>query len=212
MNNKLIIVLLSLFGLACNTGFSQEQNAVEFDEKESFNNYPDGIYKDEMALFTIKCGNHKNAKTKSNYFGDVEVRRLTKGQAQFMPSEFAYRNRPISIVIEGDDDTTTIKYIFYTFMKHYRYIPDSAICDIIDPTFSVYWIKDNETDQASHRHGFKGVWHKNKHRPIIDNWEIYIPKGAFRLYIHMVNYKYRYEATWIIDREKYVGRVIDKLD
>ena len=97
-------------------------------------------------------------------------------------------------------------------MKYYCYIPDSAIRDIINPTFSVYWIKDNEADQANHRHGFKGVWHKNKHRPIIDNWEIYIPKGAFRLYIHMVNYKYRYEVTWIIDKEKYVGRVIDKLE
>ena len=46
MNKKLIIILLSLLGLACNMGFSQEQNTVEFDEKDSFDNYPDGIYKD----------------------------------------------------------------------------------------------------------------------------------------------------------------------
>jgi hypothetical protein len=212
MKNKLIFVLLSLFGLTCNTGFSQEQNTVEFDEKESFDNYPDGIYKDEMALFILKCSSPQNAKTKPSCFGEFEVRSLIDGEAQFVPSEFAYRNRPISIAIEGDDDTTTIKYIFYTFMKHYCYIPYSAISDIINPTFSVYWITDNETGQASHRHGFKSVWNKNKHRPIIDNWEIYIPKDAFRLYIHMANYKYRYEVTWIIDKEKYVGRVIDKLE
>ncbi len=115
MNSKLIIVLLSLFGLACNTGFSQEQNSFEFDEQESFDNYPDGIYKDEMALFTLKCGNLQDAKTKPCCFGDFEVRSLIDGKVQFIPSEFAYRNQPISVAIEGDENATTIKYIFYTF-------------------------------------------------------------------------------------------------
>lgn len=210
MNKKLIIVLLSLFGMACNTGFSQEQSAFEFDEQESFDNYPDGIYKDEMALFILKCSSLQN--TKPSCFGGFEVRSLIDGEVKFVPSEFAYRYRPVSVAIEGDDDTTSIKYIFYTFMKHYCYIPYDAICDIINPTFSVYWIKDNETGKASHKHSSKSVWNKNKQRPVIDNWGIYIPKGAFRLYIHMVNHKYRYEVTWIIDKEKYVGRVIDKLE
>ena len=102
--------------------------------------------------------------------------------------------------------------ISYSYLKKYCHIPVNALC-VINPTFSIYCIKDKEAvKQYYNSYDIYGISIKNKPKQVIDNWNVYQSKDGMRIYIHMVNYKHRYEVTWIIDREKYVGRVIDKLD
>lgn len=210
MDNKFSRIIILFSCLMCTNVYSQEK-IVLFNEAESLSHFPEGIYKEELEIFTIKGSNPKGED--SDYFRKAIVKKIKDGHADLIPIEHAYNNQPLSIVIEGNKDTTSIKSIFFTFMKFYRWIPESALCDIVNPTFSVYWIKDKAVlkDYYKKLHILTPWFLRYKPRQVIDNWEVYTPQNGHRMYIHMVNYKYQYEVTWIIDGNKYVGRVIDKL-
>ena len=208
MNNKLIIVLLLLFGLACRIGFSQESKMFGFDEMESFDSFPDGIYKDEMSLFVKKTSDNTTSNTKE-FLRDCFLYGIKDGVAEYAVS----RGKPLSIEIRGNEKGSYMVDIFYSYLKKYCHVPVNALCDIINPTFSISCIKDKEAvKQYYNSYGIYGIWARNRPKQVIDNWNVYQSKDRMRIYIHMVNYKYRYEVTWIIDREKYVGRVIDRLE
>ena len=206
MNNKYNKVILLFLCLICTIAYSQE-NSVLFNEAESLDRFPEGIYKEEMSLFVKSCNNdttiNLNTVLRESYcYG------INKNTADFAVG----RDKALSIEIEGDNNNSRIVCISYSFLKRYYNIPDSAICDIINPTFSIYIIMKREAiKEYFESHGFhRGIWGIPKSIQIIDNWKVYGSKDFYRIYIHMVNYKYRYEVTWIIDGDKYVGRVIDK--
>ena len=208
MNKKLIIILLSLLGLACNMGFSQEQNTFEFDEKECFDSFPDGVYKDETALFVKKTSDNTTSNT-NEFLRDCFLYGIKDGVAEY----FVGRDRPLSIEIRGNEKGSYTVDISYSYLKKYYHIPVNALCDIINPTFSIYCIKDKESVKHYYNsYNIYGILARNKPKQVIDNWNVYKSNDGMRIYIHMVNYKYRYEVTWIIDGEKYVGRMIDKLE
>ena len=187
--------------------YSQE-NLVLFNEAESLDRFPEGIYKEEISLFVKNFNNdtpiNLNAVLQESYCYGIK-----KNTADFAVG----RDEALSIEIEGDNNNSRIVCISYSFLKIFYTIPDSAICDIINPTFSIYSIMKREAikEYFERCNIHRGIWGIPKSIQIIDNWKVYTSKDFYRIYIHMVNYKYRYEVTWIIDRDKYVGRVIDKL-
>ncbi len=211
MEKKSNIIIIFFIFMRCIIAFPQE-NRAEFNDAESLDHFPEGIYKEEMAIFTIKGGNPQNIE--SDYFLNAIVKDVKDGHAELRPIQHAYSIQPLSIEIEGNVNASSIKSIFFTFMKFYCWIPECAICDIVNPTFSVFWIKDKPALKEYYKKMHIRIpwFQRYKSQQVIDNWEIYTPQNGPRLYIHMVNYKYRYEVTWIIDRDKYVGRVIDRIE
>ncbi len=209
MEKKSSTIIIFFIFMMCTIVFSQEK--VIFNETESLDSFPESIYKKEMAIFTIKGGNPQNIE--SDYFLNAIVKVVKNGRAELRPLHHAFGNQPLSIEIDGNEKATSIKSIFFTFIKFYCWIPESAICDIVNPTFEVFWIKDKAALKEYYEklHIHIPWFYRYKPQQVIDNWKVYTPQNSSRLYIYMVNHKYRYEVTWIIDHDKYVGRVIDKL-
>lgn len=207
MNNMFRKVIVLFLCLMYTIAYSQE-NLVLFNEAESLDHFPEGIYKEEMSLFVKSC-NYDTSIDLNTILEDSYCYGINKNTATFAVG----RDKALSIEIEGDNNNTHIVSISYSFLKRYYNIPDSAICDIINPTFSIYSITKREAikEYFERCNIHRGIWGIPKSIQIIDNWKVYGSKDFYRIYIHMVNYKYRYEVTWIIDGNKYVGRVIDKL-
>lgn len=207
MDTKFSKVVVLFLCLMCTIAYSQE-NIVRFDESEGFDHFPEGIYKEEMSLFVKSCDNDTSINL-NTVLQESYCYGINKKTADFAVG----RDKALSVEIEGDSNNSRIMCISYSFLKRYYYIPDSAICDIINPTFSIYSIMKREAIKECFERCniHRGIWGIPKSIRIIDNWKVYTSKDFYRIYIHMVNYKYRYEVTWIIDRDKYVGRVIDKL-
>lgn len=222
---KKTIVFTAFLSFLITNGFLYSQNRYNlvFDEKESLTNFPEGIYKDEMMLFAY-CGDSACiSNQQSDYFEESVVWKLDDGVALFSINCAAYCYEPLRIEIDGTADSSFVKDVFFTFNKEYCHLPDSAICDIVNPVFSHYFIRNPESiEDYLHRCGFR--WHfsrKKSPKPIIENWHVYVPKQVsikqkpympLRFYLHMINYKYNYEVIWIIDQDKYIGRVVNKLE
>lgn len=203
----LFVLLLIVFVMYSNNVCPQDLETNLISKKESLNNFQNGIYKDEISSFAIvsKSSNHLSP----NEMGLMEsvLLEMKNGIARYPSGQ-----KPLTIEIESDGEKTFLKSVFYSYCKWYGNVPDSALCDIVNPTYSIYYIRKKVSlSDYCLKYNVKRIFGKNRPIPIIDNWKVFYSKSG-RRYIYYVNHKYRYEVTWIIDKEKYVGRVIDKLE
>lgn len=206
-----------LFLLLTNEGlYSQTHCSFVFDEKESLEHFPDGIYKDEIMLFAHHTDSPNLTLQQMFFFEDNVVWSLADGVAKLSVRHGAFCYKPLTIEIDGSADSTYIKGIDFTYIKKYCHFPDSAIRDIVNPIFLGHFIRNPQLiEEYYQQHDIvKRYRDRGKPQPIIENWKVYSPKQIqlTRFYLYMIDYRYKYEVIWIVDQDKYIGRVVNKLE
>jgi hypothetical protein len=171
-------------------GQENDDNRAIYKEDESFLKLPDGEIKREIASFSIKASNKlKNfQKAKVN---EIPLKKCSDSFAFFEKGNIYASEIIVSIEIENTSSKSKIAYIQYLHYKYGFDLPDSVIKDIYDPIFCHSYTKSN--------------------KPIASDCKVFRSEDERRVYIYMLNGQgdRRYEVTWVIQDDRYYGRVID---
>ena len=188
-----IILYISLMMLMLNIGFGQDDDRFIFKANESFLNLPEGVIKNEIALFAKKAANYQISFAKP-MLNEVLLKKCSDSFVIFEKGNIYASELIISIESKNVGQSLFLKEVFYTHYKYGFLLPNSAISDIYDPVFCTEYTK--------------------KDKPIASNCKVYQSEDERRIYIYMLygQGERKKEVTWIIQDDKYLTRVIDLID
>jgi len=208
MRSFLCLCLLSLFAGA------QAQDEVLPDlrnKKDNFVKYPKGEIRDDLATFTI---------------GGIDER-LGKNPLQKLPAtdfnmhSITFEGPNLKVVISSTAFEASKHKLFYYYEKKYLVkidgkpyygdygtIPTTAISSVIV-------IVNNKDTVAVPPAAYADLYHPeftySEGGTIKTHNAVYLSADKHKMYIYMVNNEAigKYEVTWILQDNKYVGRVVD---
>jgi hypothetical protein len=208
MRSFLSLCLLAVFAGAQ----AQDESLPDLrNKRESFAKYPKGEIRDDLATFTI---------------GGIDER-LGKEPLQKLPAtdynmhSITFEGNNVKVVItSGTFDASKHKLFYYYDKKYlvkidgkpyygdYGTIPTTTIA-------SVNVIVNNKDTVALPATAFADLFHPeftySEGGTMKTHNAVFFSKDKHRMYIYMVNNEAigKYEVTWILQDNKYVGRVVD---
>lgn len=208
MRSFLCLCLLVVFAGAQ----AQDESLPDLrNKRESFTKYPKGEIRDDLATFTIggideRLGKDPLPKLPATDYnmhsitfeGDKQKVVITSGTFEASKHKlFYYYDKKYLVKIDGKPyygdygsiPTTTISSVNVILNnKDTVAIPPAAYADLFHPEFTYSEGGTIKTHNA-----------------------VYLSKDKHRMYIYMVNNEAigKYEVTWILQDNKYVGRVVD---
>lgn len=190
---RIVILYVSILILMINIGYGQDDNRSLFKGKEGFLNLPEGVIKNEIAFFSKKAANNRNSFTKV-ILNEISLKKCSDSFVFFEKGNLFASEIIVSIESKSIGHSVFLKEVFYTHYKCGFTLPDSVITDIYAPVFCTEYTK--------------------KGKPIASSCKVYQSEDESRIYIYILNGqgKNKYEATWVIQDDKYYTRIIDMVD
>jgi hypothetical protein len=202
---------LCLLGLSIGA-LAQDESLPDLrNKRESFSKYPKGEIRDDLATFTI---------------GGIDER-IGKNPLQKLPAtdfnmhSITFEGNNVKVVISSTAFEASKHKLFYYYDKKYLVkidgkpyygdygtVPTTAISSVIV-------IVNNKDTVAVPPAAFADLFHPDftysDGGTIKTHNAVYLSADKKRMYIYMVNSEAigKYEVTWILQDNKYVGRVID---
>lgn len=205
------LICLCLLGLSMGALAQDEPLPDLRNKRESFTKYPKGEIRDDLATFTI---------------GGIDER-IGKNPLQRIPAtdfnmhSITFEGNNIKVVISsGPFDASKHKLFYYYDKKYlvkidnkpfygdYGTVPTTAITSVIA-------IVNNKDTVAIPPTAYADLFHPDftysEGGTIKTHCAVLQSADKKKLYIYMVNSEAigKYEVTWILQDNKYVGRVID---
>jgi len=193
---KPLLLLLFVFYAGFGIGQHNTGGILPGSGNESYLDITDSTIKKELGLIVLK-GTEKTRITPIANDGTLKQIRLyhcSDTSIYFTNPDFFGSYLGIHVNVSGAWPKLKLTEIFVGYNHQLVYVPDTALMDIVSPTFcQPKPVKRKQfTTQAC---------------------DVYEAKKTHNIYIHMVNQEEnnRFEVTWIIHHRKYYGRVIDRL-
>lgn len=202
MSRLIIIAIFPIFVQFC---YSQTS--------EGYAGLPEGIIKNELALFVKSSGSMAQIGEINNKLIEIKLKRCSHDFAYFESGDIIALDKLVSIQsrtlttgnkITGDKawgtgdippatEVSEVRYIHYKFQL---ILSDSAIAGLFNPKFCINPKKNNKTGKT-----------------VICNCKVFQSQDRRRVYIYMLNGEglQQYEVTWIIKDGKYYGRIVDSV-
>jgi hypothetical protein len=175
---------------------------------------PEGIIKNELALFVKSSGRTEQSGEINNKLIEIKLKRCSHDFAYFESGDIIALDKLVSIqsrTVTATSNKTTdskgwgtgdippatevseVRYIHYKFQM---ILPDSAIAGLFNPKFCINPKKNNKTGKT-----------------VICNCKVFQSQDRRRVYIYMLNGEglQQYEVTWVIKDGKYYGRIVDSV-
>lgn len=181
------------------------------NKRESFTKYPKGAVRDDLATFTL---------------GGIDER-LGKNPLQKLPAtdynmhSITFEGNNMKVLItSGTFDASKHKFTYYYDKKYlvkidgkpyygdYGSVPTTTLSSVI-------LILNNKDTVALPPAAYADLYHPeftySEGGAIKTHDAVYLSADKHRVYIYMINSEAigKYEVTWILQDNKYVGRVID---
>jgi len=181
---------------------------------EGYAGLPNGIIKNELALFVKSSGNMVQIGEINNKLIEIKLKRCSHDFAYFESGDIIALDKLVSIQSKAvtttgnkitDDkawgigdippstEVSEVRYIHYKFQL---ILPDSAIAGLFNPKFCANPKKNNKTGKT-----------------LICNCKVFQSLDRRRVYIYMLNGEgsQQYEVTWAIEDGEYYRRIVDSV-
>ena len=161
-----------------------------------YDDLQDNLIKKEVTAIVRANGSSMNAESiKNARLKEIKLSRCGADFATFESGDWIALDKLVSISSSATDPgrVAEVRYLHY---KYQLILPDSAIAGIINPRFCI-------NPKANYKIG----------KATRTDCRVIQSPDKKRVYIYMLNGAgpEQYEVTWIINENKYYGRIIDKV-